>query len=143
MPSSQGFQVVVVSDASSIRSVQSRIAKLLDALDYSDRDKFSVRLALEEALVNAIRHGNENDSGRTVLVGCSANSERIRIEIEDGGPGFCNEDVPSPILRENLMKATGRGLLLMREFMHLLEFSDVGNRLVMERNRESQAVDTN
>ena len=133
----QGFQVVVTSESSSIQALQQRVAALLDELGYSTRDMFCIRLGLEEALVNAVQHGNHGESSRTVVVGCMIDSERTRIEIEDAGQGFQVDAVPSPITPDNLhdVDGRGRGLLLMRSFLDKVEYNEVGNRLVLERDR--------
>lgn len=139
----QGFQVVVTSEPSSIQSLQNRIAELLEELGYGPRDRFCIRLGLEEALVNAVRHGNQGESSKTVRVGCMIDSERARIEIEDNGAGFQVDSVPSPITTDNLRDAggRGRGLLLMRSFMDSVDYNDVGNRLVLVRERRFESPD--
>ena len=136
----QGFQVVVSSHPASIQALQNRVAELLDELDYPIRDRFCIRLGLEEALVNALRHGHHGHSERTVLIGCMIDSECARFEIEDNGEGFQVNAVPSPVADENLRKPSGRGLHLMRSFMDKVEFNESGNRLVLQRTRQNDAA---
>jgi serine/threonine-protein kinase RsbW len=96
---------------------------------------FCVQLAMEEALVNAIKHGNREDATKQVRVHCALSAERIRIEISDEGPGFDPTAVPDPTDDSRLEVPCGRGLLLMRSFMSLVEFNAAGNCVVMEKHR--------
>lgn len=134
--STEEFQITIQSDTSAGQAVQERIVRLLEVLSFSPRDVFGVRLALEEALVNAIKHGNRMDPAKSVRISCQINKDKVRIEIEDEGPGFNPEEVPDPTADENLERPCGRGIMLMRSFMSLIEYNDVGNRVVLEKHRE-------
>jgi serine/threonine-protein kinase RsbW len=129
------FEVVIPSDTSAGQSVQDRIIKFLEELSYEERDVFGVRLAIEEALVNAIKHGNQMDPSKTVRIACRIGVQKVRIEIEDQGPGFHPEDVPDPTADENLERPCGRGIMLMRAFMSTVEYNSTGNRVVLEKHR--------
>ncbi len=92
---------------------------------------FAVRLAMEEAMVNAIRHGHGGDESLEIKVEVSVDSSEINVAVEDMGPGFDPDAVPDPTADENLMIASGRGLTLMRAFMTEVEIVPPGNRIVM------------
>lgn len=118
------------------------IVPLLDALvsaleveGFSTKETFGVRLALEEALVNAIKHGHKGDASKTVHFRYHLSRASILAEIEDQGPGFCPEEVPDPFAPENLERPCGRGLLLMRNYMTWVRFSEAGNRVTLCRQR--------
>ncbi len=130
------FEVRIPSDTAEGQAVQERIISALEQHEFTPRDVFGVRLALEEALVNAIKHGNGMDPDKTVYVGCWIDEEQARIEIEDEGPGFDIGDVPDPTAEENLDKPCGRGIMLMRAFMAVLEYSPTGNRVTMVRKKD-------
>ena len=98
---------------------------------------FSVRLSLEEALINAIRHGNDFDESKTVCVDYDINDERIEIKVTDEGQGFDFNDVPDPTADENLEKPSGRGVMLIRTFMDEVEYSDKGRCVRMVKFRET------
>ena len=73
---------------------------LMDALtplQYPERSLFGIRLALEEAIVNAVRHGNRNDPTKTVRIRYRLDAEQFLIEIEDEGHGFDPDGVPDPL----------------------------------------------
>lgn len=133
------FEVTIPSDTAEGRAVQERIVQLLEENNYSMRDVFGVRLALEEALVNAIKHGNRMDPEKVVRINCQVSDRHIRVEIEDQGKGFDVNDVPDPTDDENLEKPGGRGIMLMRSFMTRLEYNDSGNRVLMEKCRDTEA----
>ena len=129
------FEVVIPNNTSAGQSVQERIIQLLEELRYEERDVFGIRLALEEALVNAIKHGNQMDPNKTVRVTCRVASDRVRIEIEDQGDGFHPAEVPDPTADENLERPCGRGIMLMRAFMSSIAFNASGNCVILEKAR--------
>src|SRR5262249_7826803 len=126
------------SDTSAGQAVQERIVSRLEQLAYSSREVFGVRLALEEALVNAIKHGNRMDPQKSGRVECSSSSDFLRVKIEDEGPGFRREEVPAPTEEENLERPCGRGIMLMRAFMSLVEYQGRGNVLILEKRRVAE-----
>lgn len=135
MSASEQFQVVIPSDTSAGQAVQERIVQRLEELRYSSRDVFGVRLALEEALVNAIKHGNHMDPEKSVRIECEISEDFVRVVIEDQGAGFKPENVPDPTQEENLERPCGRGIMLMRAFMSHVEYQGRGNVLVLEKRR--------
>lgn len=130
------FEVAIPSKTGEGQAVQERIVSLLEQMDYPMRDVFGVRLALEEALVNAIKHGNGMDPSKKVHIECRVSPERVWIRIRDEGQGFDLKGLPDPTLEENLEKPSGRGVLLMREFMTKVEYNDRGNCVTLEKHRE-------
>ena len=92
---------------------------------------FDIRLSLEEALINAIRHGNKMDKDKSVFLKVDVDNDRLEIEVKDEGSGFDYENIPSPTQGENLQKVSGRGIFLMKNFMDKVEFSDGGSRVKM------------
>ena len=139
--SADDFAVSIPSDTSLGHEIQERIINVLESQSYSDHDLFGVRLALEEALVNAIKHGNGMDPEKHVHVDCRFEVDRVRIVIEDEGDGFDVEAVPDPTADENLDKPGGRGIMLMRSFMTTIEYNDSGNRLMLEKVRAGSGSD--
>ncbi len=129
------FEVMIPSDTEAGHAVQERILQALEILEYPPRDVFGVRLALEEALVNAIKHGNAMDPDKRVRVACEVSYDQVRIEIEDEGPGFSPSDVADPTDDENLDCPGGRGIMLMRAFMNTIEYNTVGNRVTLIKLR--------
>lgn len=137
MPNPEQFEVRIPSDTSLGQEIQERIVGRLEELDFPPRDVFGVRLALEEALVNAIKHGNGMDPAKQVRIHWRIDDSSVCVEIEDEGPGFTPEEVPDPTAEENLERPCGRGIMLMRSFMSRVEYNDRGNRVILEKRRES------
>jgi serine/threonine-protein kinase RsbW len=106
---------------------------------WSNQEIFGVHLAVEEALVNAIKHGNRLDENKQVRVCCRLFPDRLWIEITDEGSGFDPQCVPDCTAEENLETPNGRGIMLMRSFMSRVEYSPQGNCVVLEKEREAEA----
>lgn len=123
--------VSVFNDAEQRRDVERRFLEEVDRHGYPEISKFPLRLALEEALVNAFKHGHRNLPDKPVSVSWRIDSRRISLSIEDQGPGFRPEEVPDPTTPEALEKPSGRGLMLMRAYMSSVEYSPTGNRVTM------------
>lgn len=80
-----------------------------------------VNVAVRESVINAIKHGNRNDTGKRVHVEFAPieadSPQGVVIRVRDEGPGFDPEEVPDPLAPENLLKGSGRGIFLIRSFM--------------------------
>jgi len=141
MSAVEEFEVHIPSSTVEGQAVQERIVGLLEQNAFSPRDVFSVRLALEEALVNAIKHGNQMDPDKTVRIGCKIEQEKVWIEIEDQGEGFNPTDVPDPTTDDNLERPCGRGVMLIKAFMSSVQYNDSGNCIIMEKVRGDASDD--
>ena len=102
------------------------LAVLAQADAFADpADEVNYRLVLDEALVNAVTHGNRSDATKKARVrayhNTTASPAKITFLVEDEGPGFREEDLPDPNAPENLLEESGRGVILIRSIM-----SDVG-----------------
>ncbi|MBY0231382.1 MAG: ATP-binding protein [Gemmataceae bacterium] len=127
-------EVVIPSDTSEARRIQDDIEALVKGGGRaSDGELFSVRLALEEALVNAIKHGNQMDRAKKVSVGYRLVADRLEVRIADEGGGFDPADVPDPTAIENLDRPCGRGLMLMRHYMSEVAYSERGNEVALAK----------
>jgi serine/threonine-protein kinase RsbW len=127
--------VVIDSDTAQGQQVQSDIVALAQSCEFSEPELFAIRLAVEEALVNAIKHGNGSDPSKKVRIDYQINSLEVRIRIEDEGPGFDPDGVPDPTDPEFLERPCGRGLMLIRHYMSHVVFSDKGNCVEMLKRR--------
>ena len=128
-------EVCIPSAYSAGKPVIERLLDDLECAQWSEQDIFSVHLAVEEAVVNAILHGNRLDRSKQVRIAYRLAADKLRIEIADEGSGFDPDRLSDPTCDENLPACTGRGVLLMRNFMLRVEFSDHGKRVVMEKQR--------
>ncbi len=121
------------------RGVIEEVLGQLERQQWSSHESFSVRMALEEAIVNAIKHGNQLDHRKQVRVTCKVSAARLWIKISDEGPGFDPRQVPDPTDPENLENPSGRGIMLMRSYMNRVEYNELGNVVEMEKQRENSS----
>lgn len=127
---------MISSDLESARRVEEELLRLVEGSGYSPSSAFAIKLALEEGLNNAIRHGNRGDAGKTVEVVSEIDDRRFEIMIADQGPGFDPLGVPDPTADENLEKPSGRGIMLMRAYMDEVRYSPTGNRVYMVKRNQ-------
>jgi len=127
--------VKIHSDTSAGLEVQERIVGALEERGYPMKDCFSVRLALEEALVNAIKHGNGLDPNKFVFISWEVADDHMKVSIEDQGRGFNPADLPDPTLEENLERSSGRGVMLIHHYMSSVDYNEKGNKIMMTKAR--------
>jgi len=125
--------LVVKSEPSALGRPCRQILAALDTKGFSQDDIFAVHLALEEAFLNAVKHGNKMDSTKKVTVEYAVDREKAEICITDEGDGFDPGTIPDPRVGANLYRPEGRGLLLMGAYMHVVEYNSRGNSLRMVR----------
>ncbi|MDC0273977.1 ATP-binding protein [Planctomycetaceae bacterium] len=139
--SDHDFEISFSSDTAKGQEVRERIISAMDANGFSEKDVFGMRLSLEEALVNAIKHGNGMDPNKEVHVTCHVDYIQTRITIRDEGTGFDPRDIPDPTDEDNLEKPGGRGIMLMKAFMTEVSYSDDGNEVLLVKEREVETED--
>ncbi|HZT82047.1 MAG TPA: ATP-binding protein [Gemmataceae bacterium] len=127
------MELTIPSDPAEGRRVQEDIERHLRACHFGDHDIFSIKLALEEALVNAIKHGNQMDRSKKVRISYSVRPDRFDVCVTDEGRGFDPSDVPDPTAPENLERPCGRGLMLMRHYMSEVAYNAPGNSVTMSK----------
>jgi serine/threonine-protein kinase RsbW len=124
-----GTQVCWIHSLADAGPLLTAVCQAMEAAGYPEGDVLAVRVAVWEALVNAIEHGNGGDPAKQVRVSYVVLQGVVLAEVEDEGPGFDPAQVPDPRDPENLERQGGRGLLLMRHCMDLVTHNDLGNRV--------------
>lgn len=114
-----------------IRDAEQALLHAVSSMNYSEASGFAIRLALEEALYNAFRHGHRNLPDELVRLTWSAEPDKVVISVEDQGPGFNPEALPDPTSSDRLELPHGRGVMLMRAYMSSVEYNRSGNRVTM------------
>ncbi len=127
--------IVVDNDLSAAKQPERVILEEVERCGYCENAAFAVKLALEEAITNAFRHGNKCDPSKCITVRYSITPQRIELEIVDEGEGFCPDVVPDPTLPENIDRPHGRGIMLMKAYLDTVEYDKCGRlvRLVMNK----------
>jgi serine/threonine-protein kinase RsbW len=96
---------------------------------------FNLRVALSEAIANAIMYGNKLDIKKTVNVTAEAAGEKISVRVVDEGSGYDPTAVPDPTTPERIALSDGRGLFLIRNLVDEVTFSERGNAICMVLRR--------
>lgn len=121
-----------------IEAAEAQALEAAGRMGYPAASVFALRLALEEAMTNAFRHGHESLPDEPIDLEWSIGPARAEFTIEDRGPGFKPEAVPDPTLDENLERPSGRGIMLMRAYMTDIRFNKRGNRVTMIYDRAAE-----
>lgn len=120
------------------------IEELLTALqrnDWDGRDLFHIQMAIEEAVVNAIEHGNKRDPDKKVQLDFRVSPERCYLEVKDEGQGFVREELPDCTDDACLELPRGRGVMLIEELMSEAKYNDIGNQVTMLKLRNDPKFD--
>jgi anti-sigma regulatory factor (Ser/Thr protein kinase) len=128
------FDMTIPADPKAIPTVTDGVMQVLQDKKWPETRIIEVELALQEALANAIRHGCKGDTSRQVqcVVTCDADEE-VLIVVRDPGTGFDARTVPDPLVGENILKSSGRGIFLINQLMDEVAFSDGGRELLMRK----------
>ena len=108
----------------SVEKAAQEAAEFAREISLGDEEIFAIDMAVRESVANAVKHGNKLDETKTVEVTFFNATSGFEITIRDFGEGFAVEDIPDPTDPENLLKASGRGILFMRSFMDEVEWTN-------------------
>jgi serine/threonine-protein kinase RsbW len=115
-----------------------RYIKTLEQFGWEGRDLFHVQLAVEEAIVNAITHGNHESPDKMVEVELHISRQLTSMRILDQGCGFCPETLPDPTDDDNLESPHGRGVMLIKQMMDQVQYNPRGNQVTMIKHRTQE-----
>lgn len=116
------------------------IGPLLEALEefrWNADDRFAIRMAVEEALMNAIKHGNESNPDKPVHIVLKFSDTQFYGKISDQGVGFDPDGICDPTAAENVDKPCGRGVMLIKNFVDTVSYNAAGNEVEMTKQRSS------
>ncbi len=136
-------ELVIPSDLNEARHLQETIETHLQRCHFEDKEIFGIRLALEEAIVNAIKHGNQMNKDKKIHVRFRVQADRFDVGVADEGPGYDPGDVPDPLADENIERPCGRGLFLMQHYMTEVVIHPPGNCLTMTKVRAKPYLNGN
>lgn len=117
------YSIVLESTPKAIRRLETFLQHALHGIRIDDTRYHDLLVSTTEAVNNAIIHGNRRDPRKNVYITCEIQSDRLTLKIRDEGAGFNPDSIPDPLHPENLTKASGRGLLVIRTLMDNLEFN--------------------
>lgn len=110
------------STMESVGEVEAAADKLAGDAGLNDDQRFGMAMAVREAAVNAVLHGNEYDPSKQIAVSLENTGSDLIIVIADQGRGVDPDTLPDPLAPENLLRGTGRGIFLIRSFMDEVHF---------------------
>jgi len=107
----------------------------LQSANWPNKDVFGIHMAMEEAIMNAIRHGNQCAPDKQVHVLIAISADQFYSKITDQGDGFDPACVPDPTLDENIGKTCGRGVTLMKNFVDEVIYNEKGNSVELKKSK--------
>lgn len=132
------MEFVISNQLDEIYDLETKILNEIGGRDFDENSLFAIRLALDEALINAYRHGNREGDDRRIKVRLEFPGEQVAIEVEDEGDGFDWRVLPDPRSGEQIDRTHGRGIFLIRQFMETTEFNEKGNRIRFTHHKRAQ-----
>ncbi len=135
------IEFVLPSDLTLMNGVLQYLLDRVSKMRLIAPENSNLFIALDEAFVNAVKHGNKNDPNKLIRVGAELSPKEASFTIEDEGEGFDVQSIPDPCDPANLFKTSGRGVLLIYNIMDEVEYNAQGNRVKMVKRPES-AVET-
>jgi len=123
------------SDMAVAHSLIDEVVVAVRTEQWGEKDVFALELILEEALANAITHGNLSDASKLVRFDCRLNRDTIYVRVEDEGIGFDPKSLPDPRGPEGQQRISGRGVLLIQHFASRVKWNEQGNAVEFEKDR--------
>ncbi|MEQ1642906.1 MAG: ATP-binding protein [Pyrinomonadaceae bacterium] len=127
----ENIEFELPSAISTMHIVLEYLMKRVEKLGVIKPEESNLFVALDEAFVNAVKHGNKFDSQKLVRITAEVSKAEAKFTIEDEGEGFDVNNIPDPLDPENLFKTSGRGVLFIYNIMDEVKYNDRGNRLTM------------
>ncbi|NLX14423.1 MAG: ATP-binding protein [Phycisphaerales bacterium] len=134
-PAALPNEIAIPSDLHAARRIEETIVRLADKMGYSKECSFAIRLALEEAMVNAHKHGNRGNPDKKIIISYDVTPQRIVVRIRDEGPGFDPRRIPDPTQPERIPLPNGRGIMLMRAYLDEVTYNEQGNEIQMVKEK--------
>ncbi len=135
----ENIQFELPSAISLMSIVLEYLMKRVEKLGVIKPERSNLFVALDEAFVNAVKHGNKFDTQKLVRISAEVSVKEARFTIEDEGEGFDVNSIPDPLDPENLFKTSGRGVLFIYNIMDEVKYNERGNRLTMVKKSESHS----
>jgi serine/threonine-protein kinase RsbW len=119
----------------SVNKAEQAAAEVAARSGFDEDECGRIAMAVREATVNAVLHGNRYDPAKRVTVSFESTPQSLTIAVRDEGPGLDPATIPDPLAPENLLKQSGRGIFLIRAFMDEVGFLDLspGTEITMKK----------
>jgi serine/threonine-protein kinase RsbW len=113
----KGVDTVLESTLESVDAAEALVLKIAEESGFDEEDLHKIGMAVREAMVNAVVHGNRYNLKKKVHLRIAVEGSQLRVKIIDEGEGFDARDLPDPLAEENLLRQSGRGILLIKAFV--------------------------
>ena len=132
------------STLDSVNHAESTASEMAAKAGFGEDDQYNIAMAVREAAVNAVLHGNQRDPAKKFFVAYETTSETLVITITDQGQGMDPGLIPDPLAPENLMKGSGRGIFLIRAFMDEVRFRNMepGTEITLIKHVSRKSANT-
>src|SRR5215470_14018457 len=132
------------STLETVNSAEEHAGRVATEAGFDDEEVMKISMAVREAAVNAVLHGNSYDPNKKVTLAFERTPKDLVITVRDQGKGLDTSKIPDPLAPENLMKTSGRGIFLIRSFMDVVEIhpSQSGTEFKMIKHVHGQAVNS-
>ena len=127
------------SAISTMHAVLDYLMKRVEKLGVINPEQSNLFIALDEAFVNAVKHGNKFDANKLVRICAEVSVKEARFTVEDEGDGFDVNAIPDPLDPQNLFKTSGRGVLFIYNIMDEVKYNERGNRLTMVKKSDVES----
>jgi len=141
--SAQRVSYTLDSTLDTVNSAEEAASQIATEAGFADEEVMKIAMAVREAAVNAVLHGNAYDPGKKVTVDFETTASDLVITIRDQGKGLDLAKVPDPLAPENLLKTSGRGIFLIRSFMDEVEINPTtsGTEIKLIKHVQGTAAD--
>jgi serine/threonine-protein kinase RsbW len=128
------YQRVVQSDPDLLPELEEYIIKIAQEAEMDESKINSLALSFSEAISNSMRHGNRFDINKTVTINVTINNSKMIVSLKDEGKGFNLKTVPDPTKPENILRDSGRGIHIMKNFLDNISynFTPTGTEVILE-----------
>ena len=140
-PDTSVIEVVLESKLENVEQAEEATRSVCARLGFNEETEFHIEMAVHEAVINAIHHGNKEDPLKKVYIKFVVLEETLEIHVRDEGAGFDPGKVPDPLAKENLLNISGRGIFLVRKFMDEFQVKSspgMGTEVIMIKHLNSR-----
>jgi serine/threonine-protein kinase RsbW len=116
-PEPSVVEVILESNLANVERAEEAARSVSAKAGFDEEAEFQIEMAVHEAVINAIYHGNKEDPSKKVYIRFLVMEDGLEIHVRDEGQGFDPSAVPDPLARENILSVSGRGIFLVRKFM--------------------------
>jgi serine/threonine-protein kinase RsbW len=113
----QSVDTLLESTLDSVDEAEAKVLETAEKAGFDEEDLHKIGMAVRECMVNAVVHGNRYNARKKVHLGIQTTADRMTVTVRDEGEGFDIKALPDPLAEENLLRQSGRGLLLIQAFM--------------------------